>query len=181
MDPVVDHRDRLRGFLMSQFRGTVVDALVGSIGAKLQEVEDDHFDLWLSSQLQVAGGPLLNQWGKMVGEARGGLDDDDYRVFIYARILLNLTDSNAVDVQSIAELVTAPSEVRIYPYLSFGYQVVIVRDEFMGARRAARVARFLRACKPGGLPIDITEQRPGDFGFLGYGLGFGAGLLSRAL
>lgn len=181
MLPVVDHEARLRSFVPSQFRGPVVDALLNAIGRAMQTVEDDHYDLWLSSQLEVAAGPLLDQWGLLVGEPRGGLDDDDYRVFIEARILLNLTDCNGFEVQEIAERITAPSTVRIYQYHTVGYQVVIQREEFMGARRAARVGRFLRQCKPAGVAIDISEERPGDFGFPGYGGSFGTGPFARAL
>lgn len=184
LEPVVDHEVRLAGFVPSQFRRMpVAGALISAIGRSLQTVEDDHFDLWVSSQLEVAAGPLLDQWGLLVGEPRGGLDDEEYRVFIMARILVNLTDSNGLDVQTIAETITAPSTVRIYPYSTYGYQVVIVRESFMSGRRAARVGRFLRMTKPGGVPIDITEQRPGDFGFLEDpdALPFGIGPLARSL
>lgn len=182
MEPVVDHLQRLRTFVPSQFRGVVIDSLIKAIAASVQDVDEDHFDLWVSSQLPVAAGPLLDQWGDQVGEPRSGLDDDDYRVFIEARILLNLTDGNGIDVQTLAELITAPSTVRVYQYDDWGYQVIIERAEFMGEKRAARVGRFLRLCKPGGVPIDITEERPDDFGFLAAGApGFGVGLYARSL
>lgn len=181
MEPVVDHFERLRAFVPSQFRGVVIDSLIASIASEMQDIDEDHFDLWLSSQLSVAAGPLLDQWGKLVGEKRSGLDDDDFRVFIEARILVNLTDGNGVDVQTIAELLTAPSSVRIFSYSTWGYEVSIQRASFMKPRRAARVGRFLRMCKPGGVPIDIVEERPGDFGFLGYGSGYGVGTYARAL
>lgn len=181
MNHVLDHATRLRRSIPSQFRGPILDALIGAVAASIQAVEDDQYDLWASGSLSIATGALLDQWGAMVGELRAGLADDDFRSFIEARVLLNLTDANAPDVLTLARVLTAPSAVRLYQYDGYGYQVLIVRDGFMGERRAARVGRFLRACKPAGVALDITEQRPGDFGFLGFGGGFGVAPLARAL
>lgn len=52
----------------------------------------------------TATGVRLDAIGKLVGQARGGLDDDDYRRFVAARISVNRSNGTRNEVYSITRL-----------------------------------------------------------------------------
>lgn len=165
---IPDHVRRMLDLWMSQWRHTHTGiALMTAIGNAVQAVEDENFDVWLSTQLAVATGHALEQWGALVGEPKGVLDDDDYRVFIEARILANTSTGAPDELYEIVKRITAPSEVGIIRTPPQGYEVIIRRADYMSDARARRVGRMIRSIKPAGISTYIVEYADGYFGFAG--------------
>ena len=71
----------------SRLRGAVIVALLRALVDEYQRLEDELFDHYVSLPITVAEGVVLDRWGAIVGEARYGLPDSDYRRVIEARLI----------------------------------------------------------------------------------------------
>ena len=106
---IPNHKEIAVGNLLQQFQNKPrLRALVQALALGVQTQEDEAFGLLVSTTLPASTGASLDQWGALVGEARGGLVDAEYRVMISARILANNFRGGTDQIQTIWKLVTAP-------------------------------------------------------------------------
>ena len=186
---IADHRARARAHLLSQYADKPrMRALVDALADGCQRCEDEAFDLLVSTTLTAAQGKHLDQWGAIVGEARGGLVDQDYRRFIQARILVNNCEGTTDEVLAIWSLLTEPYvEIEHLNYAPATFYLRVLRDAYMSDARAARVGTTMRAVKPAGVAMMLVESVPGAFGFAEaagaptFTLPLDVGLLCRSL
>ena len=76
--------------MLSQFSDKPrFQAMIKNVAARVQEAECVAWDMILDMFLPNAEGVNLDLYGKIVGQDRLGLDDDEYRNLIYARIISN--------------------------------------------------------------------------------------------
>lgn len=179
-----DVRARAVERLLAQFRDKPrIVALVSALAAGGQLSEDLSFSLIFSRRIEASSGAQLDQWGALVGEPRGGLDDDDYRRFIRARLLANRTSSTTDDIIRIAQLTTEPSEVRHYTMYPAGYTLYVLRRIAMTEVMRRRVRRMLDSVKPAGVQYHAIEAVDGYFGFAEdpVALGYNRGRFSRVI
>jgi hypothetical protein len=100
-DYLPDHPERTQRQVSSQFLSSeALMAILGGIGEGFQMSEDDIFDVSTSSGLTTAYGAGLDAWGDLVGEPRGPLNDTQYRRFIAAAGIANV--SSGVHDQIVA-------------------------------------------------------------------------------
>ena len=149
--------------LKSQFIGCPsIEALVRALGAGVQALEEDIFTLIVARTLTASTGAQLDQWGSVVGEARGGLRDEAYRAMINVRALANRTGAFTDELIQIVQLLTEPSTVLELPMYPAGTQFWVIRDTFMSARRRSRVSRTLQSTKGAGIAVRAVESGPGS-------------------
>lgn len=84
---------------------TNVQKLVAAIVQPAQDVENALQQMLLQRWIDSAVGVQLDQIGEIVGQARLGMDDDDYRRLCRARILTNRSDGRFETLIAIALLV----------------------------------------------------------------------------
>ena len=164
----VDHASVAITRLKSQFIGCPrIEALVRAIGAGVQALEEEIFTLIVARTLTASTGAQLDQWGSVVGEPRGGLPDSSYRLLINVRAFANRSRGSNDQLIEIAQITTAPSEVRQVDMFPAGLQINIRRDTLMSERRRGRVRRLLKDVKPAGVALLVVESVGGGFGFEG--------------
>lgn len=181
-----NYRDVAVSRLLAQFREQPnIVAVIKSLAGGVQAIENDAFGVLVSTTFTAATDIDLDHWGLLVGEERNGLDDDDYRTMISARILANRSIGTRDEIITIAQLVTAPSVVVHRDLFPACFQLDVARGSagFMTAARARRVAELLRSIKPAGVCMIIVESVEGAFGFLDNpdASPFDIGVWSRAL
>jgi hypothetical protein len=181
---IVDHEEQAVARLPWQWRTkTRHQALAKALGAGAQACEDALFSLVVSTPLPLATGTLLDRWGELVGEVRGGLTCTTYRQFIQARIRANRSESTMDSLIDILGIITAPSRVvskETYPGLITAY---VFRSSFMEIRHRRRVRRMMDDITPVGRYLEIIEANQGHFGFasMSTSFGFGAGTFARII
>lgn len=113
--------------LLSQFRDKAnIEGLVQAFTVPLDEVEGVLFDLLNLRTLGAATGALLDGIGDIVGLSRGGLDDDDYRVRLRARIRANRSNGTGDDVlETIGLVISNALTLQELPPASF---VMVIAD-----------------------------------------------------
>ncbi len=163
---IPDHRAIAASRLLSQFRDKPrMVSLIRAMAAGAQAFEDDAFGVLVSTTLPLATNNDLDHWGALVGERRGTLNDATYRTFISARILVNKSRGTRDELIRILQIITAPSEVVHTDLFPACFQFVVLRQAYMGDAHYFRVGETMRAVKPGGVCMLITEAVPGYFGF----------------
>ena len=157
---IPDHPDRAVAALLWQYRRAPrIVALVRALVGAVQSVEDAAFDLLVSSTLTAASGVILDQWGKIVGEKRRGLEDDGYRRFVEARILANLSEGNPDQMIRIFEIIAGPGEVRYFSLYPAGFALAIQRASPLSDEIRARIRGLMQSVKPAGVGITLIEAR----------------------
>lgn len=162
----LDHAALIVDRLPSQFHGAPrVRALVAALAAGVQSVADDVDDLVALRRLPVATGAALDQWGAVLGEARGDLDDDAFRRFLTAVLLAFRSDGGADALAGVLAalfgVTVADVEHVDYPPLCVVY-AVRVAPSAPGAPTPAevaadRIARVVDRARAGGVRVDVIE------------------------
>lgn len=180
----MDHEPRLHAVLPSQFRDRPrVEAFAGAIADVVQAVEDDVAAL-LAATLDTATGAMLDRYGVIVGEPRGALtDDDDYRRFVKARILVNRATGTADDLVTIAALlfdvdVADVEHVDAYP-LATTITVDVATPATVDVAR--RIARAMDDARPVAVGVTVVEAAAPAFRFDTAGFGFDDGEFARTI
>lgn len=89
-----------------------IEKLLAALIEPVQSVEDALWQLLTARTIDTAIGEQLNVIGRVVGQPRNGLVDDDYRRYIRARIATSRSDGTANDVITVARLVLNETNAR---------------------------------------------------------------------
>jgi len=124
-----------------------VEAYVETMGARWQVVEDFLWQLATERNLDDAVGVQLDGIGDILDEARGGLTDDQYRLFLRAKILVLRSRGRVEELIQILEVL--------------GYTSIAVREhppahiqvEVCDVTLALETDRILRLAKAGGVGL----------------------------
>lgn len=82
-----------------------VRKLVTAFAAPVQDIEDALQQLLVQRTVTTAEGEQLNVLGRLVGQPRNAMSDDDFRRMIRARISVNRSKGTIADVLKVANLV----------------------------------------------------------------------------
>lgn len=159
---ITDHVARTLALLPSQHaNAAVMRAFITAIAEAVQEVEDDAWACIADRQLDVAEGAQLDQYGRVVGARRDGLDDDDYRALIRTRILANRSNGQAdvilrVVAALLADVLVSPPgvEYRTLPPAAYALQVELSAEPTPA--RLALIARIVGEITPSGVAYEVA-------------------------
>ena len=180
----INHVEEAIGYLLEQFKDQPnIAAFLTAFVEQLQIIEATAWDLYLGRSLDTAIGSQLDVLGRIVGRARTGEDDDTYRLYLRAQILINRSSGTAPEIIAIVELITnqllgnngihtqdwPPAKFGVYvPYLNGADPAVLLA--LIKLAKAAGVGTFLEYG---------TAVPPGEFNLIFDGTvdeGFDSGL-----
>jgi len=180
---ITDHGGAARLRLYDQHQCGDFADLIEARAGRFQALETGAYDLIGARYLSVAADQLLSDIGAIVGEPRPttgseATDDDLYRVRIYARIAINISEGRAIDVYGLVTVLGggSPRIMDNYPagaVINYTYSSVI--------NDCACIREILEEATAS-VSLDITEHTDTPFGFAGdaSALGFGAGNIGSA-
>ena len=180
-----DLAERWDARLPSRFVGASrLRALVAALATGTQVVEDLAYTLVADRLLDTASGEALDHYGLIVGEARNGLPDSDYRRFIQARMMANRSRGTIDELIAIWSLATGAEAVRYEELQPLHLIFEAERREPMSADVVRRVVRLMKDAKPAGRSLSLVEVIAGVwFGWDGDedSTGYDDGEYSRTL
>lgn len=97
---------------MSDAPNNITKLLTGLL-TPAQDVENAFQQLLTQRQVNTAEGAQLDVLGRLVGQSRGGMDDNAYRRMIRARISVNRSKGVIRDVITVALLVVGDDDATI--------------------------------------------------------------------
>jgi len=179
LSKITDHADAAVSRLIEQYRDKPnFVSLIRTYANRIQRVEDEMWRLFTERTLESAVGEQLNVLGRVVGQARQGFDDDEYRLHIRAKVKLNRSSGTVPELLEIFRLVTpAGTTLQFIPRYPAGFRLRLGVSGFSAAGIALLLG-FLRAARAagvwGGLHW-ITSTEAETFCFDGGdGAGFGS-------
>ena len=83
---------------------------------RAQALEDDLHEMLTARTIDEADIERLKVLGKIVGQPRSGLGEDDYRILIKARALANVSKGRASDVFAVLQLIlgSTPGDYELF-------------------------------------------------------------------
>lgn len=159
----VAHVARALARLPQQFRGKAkIEALLSALASPAQDLENALWDLLTLRGVMTASGVWLDKLGALVGQARGGLSDAAYRLYIRARVATNRSRGTVADLIAIANLIlnssTSLVTIETVPG-AVGVVVIRVSSYATDDATAAILISFLRDAVDGGVRA-ILETSP---------------------
>ncbi len=85
--------------------GNNTEKLLACLVSPFQSLENVLQQLLIERSVDTAVGTQLDVIGKIVGQARNGLDDDTYRRYVRARVSTNKSTGVVADLITVTELV----------------------------------------------------------------------------
>lgn len=147
-----DHRTDGLNKLLAQFKGMPrMEALLGAFMDQIQKIEDVLFALYTERWIDTALGDNLDVIGRVVGEPRQGISDDDYRAFLRARVRVNRSTGLLAELIQIVRLIQNDGlDVRateVYP------AALILEAEEVVTVNPIRVGKMLEQAAPAGVSL----------------------------
>ncbi len=136
---------------------TNVQKFVSAIAGTFQLLSDAHFQLKHGRAVDNAVGAQLTAIGKLVGQPRDGVTDDElYRRYVRARIATNKSDGVIDDILSIADLVVYDDEVN-HHLVNVGRAAYVLKieDVILTDDIAGILISFLRRATAAGVRVTV--------------------------
>jgi hypothetical protein len=148
----VDHTELGQARLIWQYRGDKprMQAWLAAYLDSLQTLEDTSIQVMANRWPLTAEGVQLDTIGDIVGQLRGELTDDQYRLFLLARILANKSKGRASDLGEILEILGFPT-IDIWEHYPAEIHVSVA-----GADYGELVIEILDDAKAGGVLLRFT-------------------------
>jgi hypothetical protein len=154
----LDHVAQAIGYLLAQFQGKPrIEALLSAYIDEVQALEDALWTLLVDRTLDVAVGPQLTGIGAIVGQSQGSLSTANFRAFIRARILINLSDGTPEELITIARTVEPTLQIEI---VEVPPAAVVVHFPAPTTLAPSVFNELLQAAKPAGVELQL-QYHPG--------------------
>lgn len=119
-----DHGARARSLLIEQFKKRPkINSIVEATAKSIQELEYTFVDLFTFRNLDKAYGAQLDGLGELVGKARDGLNDTEYREAIRFQIFINISSGTPETLVETLKFVTQATRIRIWEIMDATIQM----------------------------------------------------------
>lgn len=158
---IIDMPARALARILGQYKLATArfGSLVSELAGQVQAAESAVFGVLAQLDLTTASGVWLENLGAIVDEARESLGDTDYRNFIKARVLANVSQGTCEELLTIARtvFVTGGATFALTELPPAAMQLVLggatMTDAF-----ALRTARALSRARAGGVRLSVLYQ-----------------------
>lgn len=141
--------------LITRFKGSNAPLVVAAtriVLRRIQHLEDVLWDVYTLSWLDTAEGVQLDNLGAIVGEPRKGRGDDQYRVWIRARIAINRGNGKVSDVLKVARLVLGEGpSIEYVPRYPAAYEIEVLES----SADMVEVAAILNEARGAGIGFEL--------------------------
>lgn len=150
-----DHVDEALAHLLEQFKGAPkLHALLTSFVNQVQDLENVWFELLLDRWIESAEGVQLDGLGDIVGEAREGRVDADYREALEGRIVLNLGSGQPEVIIRLLNCANCNGGAELIEYFPASFDVRM-RHAVMDIDAAERLAALIQSGKAAGVKAHL--------------------------
>jgi hypothetical protein len=152
--------------------------------APYQDLENVFQQILMSRVIDDAEGESLNMLGRIVGQARDGFSDEDYRRLIRARVAANRSSGAIEHVLDVVRLTLNDPDAYLHlTHIDNATMVLKIEDVATAADVATLVMRMARQVAAGGvrLILEWGVSAPAEWFRFDSGPGFDQGRLAGAL
>lgn len=128
-----------------------MEAILDALGVQAEDLAVAFSELNVDRRVSAAFGQQLDVLGAIVGEAREGDADDDYRARISAKILINNSSGGPEELYAIFDWVRpAGTVMQIQPWFPAGF-VFLLSGAVVSEAEATRLSSILRRSRAAGV------------------------------
>jgi hypothetical protein len=177
-----DHVTRGVERLIERYRQPKTSALLSSWLTEVQAVEDAFYQLLTERNIDTATGAMLDMLGRIVGQPRGGRDDDTYRLWISARVLVERSSGTTEQIIAIADKLAGGNTVKLREYFPGSF---VLDMGALDSHTGLQIAQLIVPAKAAGVRFTATWSNvawpavftfaPADVPIPASSLGFDAG------
>jgi hypothetical protein len=141
-------------------------ALLLALTEPIQAAEDALWGLIYEGTLERAVGAHLDQWGRLLAQAREGEEDEPYRRRLLVVLLLRRSGGEVPTLVAVAQRLFATDDVAVFPSPPGGFEVQIGVEVMPQPEDVARFVALLQGGAGAGLLLRrLTARLPGSFGW----------------
>lgn len=159
LEHIPNHKEAGLALLITQYQDKPrLAALLGAFLDEAQLLEDATWEVILGRLIDDAVGAQLVTLGRLVGQEPIGADDDEFRLYIKARIAVNSSDGTGDDVMNVAALLLEGSPwtyEELYPA-----SIIIEALELPGY--AATIAHLLKLARAAGVALSLHHSEAAE-------------------
>jgi len=144
-----DHVTRGVERLIERYRLPRTSALLASWLTEVQAVEDAFYELLTERSIAVATGDMLDILGRIVGQPRDGRDDDTYRLWIAARMMVQRSSGTTEQIIAIVDKLTGGGLVKLREYYPASF--VVTTEAEITASDGIQIGQLVALAKPAGV------------------------------
>jgi len=162
-EQITDHSDAAVARLPEAHKDKEnIELLITAVAAQTQEAENAWWQLFAERQIDTAIGQQLDDIGAIVGEARQGRSDDDYRRYICTRISANNSEGRISDLVRVARSVLNDDSLTIRFEAQYPAGLVLhVESGLLDDGVASILVSFMRDTSAGGVTMQM-HYMPAD-------------------
>jgi len=179
-----DWQSRLRARIYWQFKGKPkIQAWVDMVARQFQDIEDALQTLLTLPSIDDSAGAQLDLIGRLLGQARGGVDDDTYRGYLRAAILVERSSGTGESIYKIFTLLLAPALPMQIRAGDIGRSFALLIADTLTQAQVVIGKDFLRRSKTAGTRGNLEYTLVADANVLRFdvtGQGFGSTTLGGA-
>jgi hypothetical protein len=163
---ISDHEQRALDFRVSWLKtddATTLETVISVLGDEIQQLEDVTHDLVAERLLETADGVQLDAYGKVLGLARNGLDDETYRAVLLVVVRANRASGTIPVIIDVVEtLLTAHLSLPVVytPLHPACYSVSWVIDTATGDVDAGLLSALVQLqtdMRPAGVCLELSQ------------------------
>lgn len=137
--------------------GNRLETLLAILLRPVQRLENAMIEMLTLRSVDAAVGVQLDVLGKLVGQGRGGLVDDDYRRYIRARIATNRSTGKREELIRIARLIVNDPAAKVY-IARQGTATVFIRIDGVACPTSVEVALISFLGEAAALGVRVIVQ-----------------------
>lgn len=173
---ITTHVADAKARLIQQYKSKPrLEALISALsGEQIQALEDAAYAMRNRLNIDLSSGAQLDGIGAIVGQAREGRDDATYRLWIKARIGVNVSEGDIERVISIWKLLSGGTAVQLIEV--FPAEIALYTNAPLPVGYESEILRIMRDVTGAGISVyPLVVFTTGYFGFDGDldALGFG--------
>ena len=161
---IADHAvDAIKRLPFQHRDKTTITALLTALATPANAIETAFCQLLDERDIDNAAGDQLDVIGRVVGEARNGRSDDDYRRFVRARVATNRSSGTVEEILNIMDLVLNDSAATIVNNQFFPAAFhIVVQDAAVTDTIAEIAAQFALEASADGVRVIVETAEDVD-------------------
>lgn len=177
IEKITNYADIAIDRLIHQYKNKPkLEAILKAFASEIQELENTYFDLLEKRSFDTAIGYQLDRIGVILGETRQGLNDDEYRIRLKAKVFKNTSFGEPERIITLFKLLVNPNIIHISD-LELSTIIIASDYEFNSVDTLFTIINYMSGALPVTVRIDdiVTFDADAPLSLDGDSLGLGFG------
>lgn len=162
---ITDHVEQAESRVITQYKDSPnIKAIIEIYAKQVQELENAIFDMIDQRTLNGSVGFQLDQLGTILGQPRQGLNDDDYRLRLKAKIAENVSEGTPNEMIEIFKILVATDDVEYLEVFPASFKLT-VNDLIDPISSPSEINNAIRNSKPAGVGFSLVMSMSPAFEF----------------